>query len=84
MFDVLLDKKIIGLSIIPLVSSCGGSNPEPPPVELPIVEVPEIPTRCRNEQYAIVSVSDDGSFDAPYELFDAMTVLQTLVRDGHL
>jgi hypothetical protein len=46
----------------------GGSDPEPRPVVISpsVIDEPDTPVTCNNEQYAIVSASDDGSFDPPY------------------
>ncbi|MBL4632090.1 MAG: polysaccharide lyase family 7 protein [Paraglaciecola sp.] len=64
-----LAKKIIGLSVIALMSSCGGSS-EPTAVTDMIVE--ETPIGCINQQNTIVSATDDGLFDPPYSPLHAI------------
>lgn len=57
------------LLLIGFLSACGGgsgSKATIPVVIPPVVVTPPVSTECVNEQYSIVSASDDGSFSAPY------------------
>ena len=70
MLDFPVYKKSVAVTILVLLSSCGGgSDPDAAPiiiVEASVLDVPEIgtPTGCSNEQHAIVSAN--ASFDVSY------------------
>lgn len=70
MLEFPLNKKSMAVTILVLLSSCGGSSdPDTAPMmidELPVVEVPKNPAGCTNVQYTILSADDNEEADPEY------------------
>jgi poly(beta-D-mannuronate) lyase len=70
MLEFPLNIKCMAVTILVLLSSCGGSSdPEPTPtviVDPPVVEVPETPIGCTNVQYTIISATDNEASASEY------------------
>ena len=68
MIDMILGNKTVGLFVIFLLSACGGSSDSMSVVvdNPPVIEAPETPVGCLNEQYSILNASFDGTIDPGY------------------
>lgn len=75
MCEMSLGKKTLAVLTVVLLFSCGGGSEKtstPINSNPPVVEEPETPEGCVNQQYAFVSAIFDGEIDADYEAANAI------------